>query len=113
MQEKKFIDIEYNGKRFSIDTKEILYIEKQESEITIHTESTNYELEEKSSSIKMILKEENFFKCSNSHIVNLDKSEFYLSNNCIFVGNNFIRILGTERKNKLRKKLKKLYDYND
>ncbi|MDB0441169.1 LytTR family transcriptional regulator DNA-binding domain-containing protein [Clostridioides difficile] len=111
MKEECFINIEHEDKRFSINIKEILYIEKQEYESKIYTENGTYDIGENSSSIKRLLKEENFFKCSNSYIVNLDKCEFYLSNNCIFVGNNFIRILGLDRKKKLEKKLEKLYDY--
>ena len=90
-----------------------MYIEKQEYEVKIYTESGNYDVGENAPCIRKLLKEENFFKCSNSYIVNLDKCEFYLSNNCIFVNNNFIRILGSERKKKLKKKLEKLYDYED
>ena len=105
MKEENFINVEYEDK--------VLYIEKQEYEVKIYTESGNYEVGENAPCIRKLLKEENFFKCSNSYIVNLDKCEFYLSNNCIFVNNNFIRILGSERKKKLKKKLEKLYDYED
>ena len=113
MKEENFINVEYEDKRFSINSKEVLYIEQQEYEVKIYTESGNYEVGENAPCIRKLLKEENFFKCSNSYIVNLDKCEFYLSNNCIFVNNNFIRILGSERKKKLKKKLEKLYDYED
>ncbi|KPI54104.1 transcriptional regulator [Clostridioides difficile] len=113
MKEENFINIEYEDKRFSINIEEIMYIEKQEYESKIYTANGNYEVGENDSCIRKLMKKENFFKCSNSYIVNLDKCEFYLSNNCIFVNNNFIRILGSERKKKLKKKLEKLYDYED
>ncbi|MFA1764121.1 hypothetical protein ACDW39_13315 len=39
MKEENFINVEYEDKRFSINSKEVLYIEKQEYEVKIYTES--------------------------------------------------------------------------
>ena len=44
MKEENFINVEYEDKRFSINSKEVLYIEKQEYEVKIYTESGNYEV---------------------------------------------------------------------
>ncbi|EGT4210656.1 LytTR family transcriptional regulator, partial [Clostridioides difficile] len=59
MKEENFINVEYEDKRFSINSKEVLYIEKQEYEVKIYTESGNYEVGENAPCIRKLLKEEN------------------------------------------------------
>ncbi|MGS2494893.1 hypothetical protein I4O85_007045 [Clostridioides difficile] len=62
MKEENFINVEYEDKRFSINSKEVLYIEKQEYEVKIYTESGNYEVGENAPCIRKTIERRKFFQ---------------------------------------------------
>lgn len=68
----KFIMIENKDETYKINIEDIMYIEIQRKDMSIHTENKNYETKMTMDKIEKELSNHNFYRCHKSFLVNID-----------------------------------------